>query len=739
MLDTKSQIYLFDDVELDVSNRQLRREGTEIPLPSKAFDTLVLLVQNSGQLVGKDELFARVWPDQLVEESNLTVQVSAIRKALDDRKENPRYIVTVPGHGYRFTGRLKQLTEEAEEVVVESHSVSRVVVEGSDAGPTSPGKQWSPSRQRFQLRVFIVLGLATFGGLAVWYFGIRGRGLWQSTGPLNSVQREATQRVYATSGGGFPERVALAPDGKTIAFVEGRGPQTSLWRGDLESNNSIQIVPFASRVYAYVRFSRDGKYIYFTARDSNHPKSTLMRLSSFGGAIQALDQTPDSFFSFSPDGARVAFLRNNLGGTKRFVVIADAESGKDIRVFEPGEPVKTVVGSAVSWSPDGHTIAFAGTSPGEKGTSIFGLRAEDGAITRIGDPVPNRIVNIEWLDDGKGLLVNRNTSNEANDGKIWLVPYPTGEPQCLTNDAQNYSNFSLSAASNNRAVILNARIDPQIWIVPNGDLAKKIPVLTGSRFRSEGFTGATATPDGKVVYVAKSATGDYLWELDPATGEQHQMTPSQDGVDDAQPEVTPNGRYLVFDSNRSGTREIWRANRDGSGLIQMTTGGGNAQPAVSPDGRWVVYTADIGSWPQLWRVSIDGGEPVKISDERAAWPAVSPDGKLIACMARELGDANANEHFVGLMAFAGGRFIKSFQIPSTAILYNRIRWSRDGRSILYKDIMQGLWEQKITVETPQQPPGLDDIRVIHLGAAGDKLIVSGGKKMREIIILENFR
>jgi hypothetical protein len=145
----------------------------------------------------------------------------------------------------------------------------------------------------------------------------------------------------------------------------------------------------------------------------------------------------------------------------------------------------------------------------------------------------------------------------------------------------------------------------------------------------------------------------------------------------------------------------------------------------------VVYTADIGSWPQLWRVSIDGGEPVKISDERAAWPAVSPDGKLIACMARELGDANANEHFVGLMAFAGGRFIKSFQIPSTAILYNRIRWSRDGRSILYKDIMQGLWEQKITVETPQQPPGLDDIRVIHLGAAGDKLIVSGGKKMRE--------
>jgi Tol biopolymer transport system component/DNA-binding winged helix-turn-helix (wHTH) protein len=738
MLDTKPQIYRFDDFELDVSNRQLLREGQEITLPAKAFDMLVVLVQNSGRLVEKNELFNQVWPDQVVEESNLTVQVSAIRKALDDRKENPRFIITVPGHGYRFTGQLKRFHEEAEEVIVERHSLTRVVVEAADPRLTALKKRWSPSRQRFKIGIF-VLGLAVIGGLGVWYFGIRGRGVWQSAKPQNPVQREATQRVYATSGGGFPERVALAPDGKTIAFVEGRGPQTSLWRGDLESNNSIQIVPFSSRMYSYVRFSRDGKYIYFTAHDANHPKATLMRLSSFGGAIQDLKQTPDSFFSFSPDGATVAFLKNNLGGTRRFLVIADAESGKDIRVFEPGQPVKAVIGSAVSWSPDGRTIAFAGTSAGEKGTSIFGLKAGDGTITRIGDPVPNRIVNIEWLDDGKGLLVNRNTSNDANDGKIWLVPYPIGEPQCLTNDTQNYSNFSLSAAPNNRAVILNARIDPQIWIAPNGDLEKKISVLTGSRFRSEGFGGATTAPDGKVVYVAKSPTGNYLWEFDHGTGEQHQLTPSQDGADDAQPDVTPDGRYIVFDSNRSGTREIWRANRDGSGLTQLTTGGGNAQPAISPDGRWIIYTADIGSWPRLWRVSIDGGEPVKISDERAAWPTVSPDGKLIACMARELGDANANEHFIGLMAFEGGRFIKSFQIPSTAILYNRIRWSRDGQSILYKDMMQGLWEQKITAEAPQQPPGLDEIRVIHLGAAGDKLIVSGGKKMREIIILENFR
>src|ERR1700752_1309806 len=132
MPDAKPQIYRFDDFELDVANRILRRGGQEIPLPAKAFDMLAVLIENGGRLVGKDELFARVWPDQIVEEENLTVQVSAIRKGLDDRKENPRYLITVPGHGYRFTGKVKQLKEETEKVVVESHSVSRVVIEAGD-------------------------------------------------------------------------------------------------------------------------------------------------------------------------------------------------------------------------------------------------------------------------------------------------------------------------------------------------------------------------------------------------------------------------------------------------------------------------------------------------------------------------------------------------------------------------------------------------------------------------------
>src|SRR4051794_7139531 len=118
------QIYEFDNFQLDVANRQLSRDGEPVPLPAKAFDMLVALIESGERLVGKDELFSRVWPDQIVEESNLTVQVSAIRKALGDKTSNPKYLTTVPGHGYRFIGAVKR--SEEEEVVIERHSVARM-------------------------------------------------------------------------------------------------------------------------------------------------------------------------------------------------------------------------------------------------------------------------------------------------------------------------------------------------------------------------------------------------------------------------------------------------------------------------------------------------------------------------------------------------------------------------------------------------------------------------------------
>ena len=132
MSEQKQQVYEFDNFRLDLLSRKLRRDGSPVALPAKAFDMLVVLVESAGRLVEKDELLTRVWPDQIVEESNLTVHISAIRKVLGERKDNPHYLATVRGHG-SLTGNLLSLDSEEKESVVLPKTQSSLTGESESA------------------------------------------------------------------------------------------------------------------------------------------------------------------------------------------------------------------------------------------------------------------------------------------------------------------------------------------------------------------------------------------------------------------------------------------------------------------------------------------------------------------------------------------------------------------------------------------------------------------------------
>ena len=103
------ELYDFGAFRLDTGERALTRNGQVVPLTPKAFDTLVVLVRNSGHVVEKDQLLKEVWPDTFVEEGVLAVNVAAIRKALSDGEEGRSYIETVPRRGYRFIGEVHAL------------------------------------------------------------------------------------------------------------------------------------------------------------------------------------------------------------------------------------------------------------------------------------------------------------------------------------------------------------------------------------------------------------------------------------------------------------------------------------------------------------------------------------------------------------------------------------------------------------------------------------------------------
>jgi DNA-binding winged helix-turn-helix (wHTH) protein/TolB-like protein/Tfp pilus assembly protein PilF len=105
-----SGFFEFDSFRVDAARRVLWRTDESVPLPPKVFETLLVLLRNSGRVVSKDELMSAVWPDTIVEENNLTQNVSAIRKALGERRDEHRYVVTVPGRGYSFVAEVRQMS-----------------------------------------------------------------------------------------------------------------------------------------------------------------------------------------------------------------------------------------------------------------------------------------------------------------------------------------------------------------------------------------------------------------------------------------------------------------------------------------------------------------------------------------------------------------------------------------------------------------------------------------------------
>src|SRR6266702_2612292 len=109
---TLKHFYKFDPFILDVEERVLLRDGRPVAVTPKVFDTLLLLVENQGCVVTKQKILDTLWPDVFVEESNVTFNITMLRKALGDTKREPLYIETVPRRGYRFKTDVREVRAE---------------------------------------------------------------------------------------------------------------------------------------------------------------------------------------------------------------------------------------------------------------------------------------------------------------------------------------------------------------------------------------------------------------------------------------------------------------------------------------------------------------------------------------------------------------------------------------------------------------------------------------------------
>src|SRR5262249_9963903 len=180
-------LYEFHEFRFDPENHLLSSGGSPVPLTPKAFEILHVLVQNGGRLTTKEELMRRVWPDSFVEEANLTVNISALRKVLGDNAEGRQCIATVPKKGYRFVAAIRAVQSdtpagrlaEAQQAIADlagglGNEIPEAVIDAES-------QQQIPERKARLAIAVIGLSLFLVVALVIGYFLFRSRSIPNKT------------------------------------------------------------------------------------------------------------------------------------------------------------------------------------------------------------------------------------------------------------------------------------------------------------------------------------------------------------------------------------------------------------------------------------------------------------------------------------------------------------------------------------------------------------------------------
>ncbi|MFN2412644.1 MAG: winged helix-turn-helix domain-containing tetratricopeptide repeat protein [Pyrinomonadaceae bacterium] len=162
----KRFVYEFGKFLLDPNEKTLFSDGVPLHLPAKEFETLLLLVENNGRALSKDEMIAAVWQESFVEEGNLAKQISRLRKIFNG--DGAAYIETLPKHGYRFTAEVNQVFPPLGETILEKRTVKRLTVkleENSEAQPLLPA-----AKKKFPIPEVLAAALIFLAASAVWFW-----------------------------------------------------------------------------------------------------------------------------------------------------------------------------------------------------------------------------------------------------------------------------------------------------------------------------------------------------------------------------------------------------------------------------------------------------------------------------------------------------------------------------------------------------------------------------------------
>lgn len=732
MSEHPQRFFEFDNFLLDSQQRLLFQDGQPLDLTPKVFDILLELVASGGRVVEKKELMESVWPDSFVEESNLTQHISTLRKKLGQDRGQQRYIVTVPGRGYRFVSPVKSWEDDAI-VTVQERIRSRVTVSDADAPaesalvvPPTPQSLVTISPARGRLRLLLVLALLFGPILAVLVIAKLLRPSLPQ--PFSKI------RLSKFTTNGKVVTAAISPNGKQIAYAQDEGGKHSLWiRQVATSNTGMQIVGPATWRYNALTFSPDNDYVYFTAQEINAP-AILYRVPALGGTPTKLIEDVDTPVTFSPDGTRIAFLRGYPDVKETAVITARADGSGESKLSSLKDPrTQLNLGPGPSWSPDGETIVCSVSEIGsDTHQEVYSVSARSGELKALTHGKWSRVFRLAWTRNPDGVMMTA-ADAETPALQVWYISFPSGEARRVTNDLNDYKTLTLTTDNKVAAVVqTDEQGNVALLQTPDDTGAREI---TSSNY--DGFDGLSWTPDGRLLYSAAQKGLQDIWLID-AEGKQRTQLTENAGLN-TWAVMTPDSRTIVFLSDRDGKSRLWRMDADGSHLQRLTDGARDTSPIISSDGQWIIYLSfGVQGVAQIAKIPINGGSPITIlNDGLPGPPAISPDGKMLAFCHRKpaLGKLK-----IAVMPFDGSgpmSVLDTTDVPRRT----RVQWASDGRAIAYVKVggnVSNIWLQPIAGGPPRQLTKFDSEVIYNFAFSREgRLAMSRGHQVSDVVLINS--
>ena len=438
----------------------------------------------------------------------------------------------------------------------------------------------------------------------------------------------------------------LSPDGRRVAFVAGTGTAMHLYVADVGSDHATPLAESVRGFHRWPRWSPDGRHIALFADSRIYDVSPDRAFEDRLLVVADSDAAYVAFPAWSPDGSQMAYVQDGA------VMIRAAAGGPARRLTSaPGTP------HSLQWSPDGRMLTLVsgntefafGTYPwvsianlANAGPSAVWVLPVDGtAGTRVTEGTTLNTSPV-WMLDGRALLYisNRDGARDVYRVELDGRGHPTGAPQRITTGLGAHT---ISLSRDGRLLAYSMfRVVANIWSVTRAE--------SGARPAVEAM---------------------------PVT----RGTQSVEGL-----ALSPDGKWLAFDSDRNGSHHIFTVSADGGEAKQVTTGAMDEfMPHWSPDAKEIAFHAFTRELARrLEVVSASGGPAVPVTDapRNQRRPAWSPDGKAIAF---DAGTSTASDVYV--VERLSGR---GWSAPRRLTSGSAPRWSPDGRRILYVE-PNGIW------------------------------------------------